>query len=499
MEYKEIKFLSKGALVSLLGKIITAFLSYLYLFILTRFLGPYWLGIYGLGITITFGIAILSQAGFPFSLLHFIPIYKSTKDYSRLKGIFWFSLGVTLLLSCLFSLSLLFAAKFIVQFLIKDVNFLRPLQFFSLAVPLLSVHAVIGSILRGTKDIKTMVFIHCIPAFLSIVLFFVLVHYFAMNIFAAIIAYNSAYFIAVAFGFRVLLFRLSSILNKAITAMIDIRKVLFYSLPLLFFESIRSLFARTDILMLGYFLSARIVGLYSPALRLSLLVSFALHMLNQPFAPLISEYYHHKKTKALSDLYQTATRWIFIFGFPCFLFLVLFGREMLRLFGEQFTEAYFTLVILSLGQLINAGVGSVGLLLIMTGHQRFILVGTVCANIVNVVCNFILIPRFSIIGAAIATAATIIALNVINLCYVKKVINIQPYNIKFYKPLVGGIISFFFILLIKRSLVFADYKLELIILGGAFFIVFTLIFLMLKPDSQEKYVFVLMKRRLFSK
>jgi len=489
MEYKEIKFLSKGALFSSLGSITGAALGYLYLLMLARLLGPYWLGVYAIGVTIIQGAALISQLGFPFSLLRFIPIYRTTDDHSSLKGLFWFSLSITLVVSCLAALLLTFGAKFISQIFIKDDNFIRPLQFFSLAVPLLSIHALMSSMLRGTKNIGAMVFIQCLPDFLIIVLFLVFLRYFTMDIFAAILACSGAYFFAVALGSKMLFFRLPYVFKKEITMKVDTAKILLYSLPLLFFEGMRSFFIRTDVLMIGYFLSAKMAGLYSPALQLSFLVSFGLYMFNQPFAPLISEYYHHKKIEELAKLYKTTTRWVFMIGFSCFLFLILFGKEMLQLFGENFVQAYPALIILSAGQLINAGVGSAGLSLIMTGYQRFVFITTVCANIINIVFNLILIPRLGITGAAIATAAAVGVFNIMNLSYVKVAINIQPYTIKFYKPLVSGGVSFLAVFVIKHLVVFANYIVALVILGGLFFITFVLLSAALRFEEQEKYIF----------
>ena len=75
--------------------------------------------------------------------------------------------------------------------------------------------------------------------------------------------------------------------------------------------------------------------------------------------------------------------------------------------------AYVPLVILCVGQIVNASMGSVGSLLNMTGHERDTMQSILIGATVNVILNFILTPRWGMIGAATATATTLIVWNLI--------------------------------------------------------------------------------------
>jgi len=52
------------------------------------------------------------------------------------------------------------------------------------------------------------------------------------------------------------------------------------------------------------------------------------------------------------------------------LICTLFPVFVLNFFGEEFVAAAPLLVVLSLGQLINVATGSVGFLLLMSGHEK---------------------------------------------------------------------------------------------------------------------------------
>ena len=92
----------------------------------------------------------------------------------------------------------------------------------------------------------------------------------------------------------------------------------------------------------------------------------------------------------------------------------IYGKDIVILvFGGEFREACTPLVILSLGQLINAAAGSVGFILNMTGHERDTAVGVTIAAAVNIVLNWLLIPRYQAVGAAWATGVSLMVWNVL--------------------------------------------------------------------------------------
>jgi len=99
---------------------------------------------------------------------------------------------------------------------------------------------------------------------------------------------------------------------------------------------------------------------------------------------------------------------------------------LLSLFGADFVAGYPALIILTAGMIVNAAAGPVGLLLNMTGHQRL------CAKIfgtsalINVVLNALLIPQLGIVGAALATAATMILWNLWLLIMVARKLDLHP-------------------------------------------------------------------------
>jgi O-antigen/teichoic acid export membrane protein len=170
------------------------------------------------------------------------------------------------------------------------------------------------------------------------------------------------------------------------------------------------------ILMLGPMHGEKATGVFGIANAAASLVALPLSAMNVPLGPAFAGAYT-KGDKGdqtrLRQLARKAARGTLALALPAGLVLILFGRELLPIFGPDFTAGYPALVILCLAQLFNVGMGSVGLLLQMTGHERLVLLGIAIALVINASLNIILIPTWGPTGAALGAAGYLVTWNVL--------------------------------------------------------------------------------------
>jgi O-antigen/teichoic acid export membrane protein len=189
------------------------------------------------------------------------------------------------------------------------------------------------------------------------------------------------------------------------------------SLPLALSNGMQLINRYTDIVVLGIFMTSADVGVYRVAAQVSLLVAFLLQSVNMVVTPQFSRLYAKGDMVELQRLVTKGSRLIFFGTLPVIAFLVFFGKPFLvKTFGDEFAAAYPPLLILILGQLVNASTGSVASLLNMTGHERETAFGMAVGAVGNLVLNFVFIPFLGINGSALATAITYTLWNVL-LCY----------------------------------------------------------------------------------
>lgn len=184
------------------------------------------------------------------------------------------------------------------------------------------------------------------------------------------------------------------------------------ALPFVFMLGMNVLLTHTDVVMLGWLDSATTSGIYRIAWQVAAVTALPLAAMNASFAPRITMAHAAGNLPQLEAEARRAARLTLLMSLPIAAVLWLAGGRILAIFGAPFTSGYASLAILTFGQLVNAAAGSVGYLLIMTGHERAAAAGLGAAAVSNVLLNAWLIPVLGMEGAALASCVTLIGLNV---------------------------------------------------------------------------------------
>jgi O-antigen/teichoic acid export membrane protein len=147
--------------------------------------------------------------------------------------------------------------------------------------------------------------------------------------------------------------------------------------------------------------------------------------LNSVLSPTFATLYAEGKREQLQQVVTHSTRLISLFALVMTLGLIALRYSILQLFGAEFIQGQTALIILSIGYLVNALTGSVGLLLNMTRHAKFSAATVAFAALLNVCLNWLLIPKWGVNGAATATAISMIVGNVISAIWVRQKLGIK--------------------------------------------------------------------------
>lgn len=198
------------------------------------------------------------------------------------------------------------------------------------------------------------------------------------------------------------------------------------SFPMLALGGLTVVNAQTDTLMLWALSGARAAGIYSVANRGAVLVAFALTAVHTAFAPTIAKLWAEDERASLQRIVTKSARVVLLISFPVALGLIVFGYWFLLIFGPEFVQGRAALAVLTASQLFSVAIGSVGLLLVMTGHERDAALGLGASALLNVLLNLILIPLWGINGAAVATSSSMIFWSILMARRVYQVVGIQP-------------------------------------------------------------------------
>lgn len=183
------------------------------------------------------------------------------------------------------------------------------------------------------------------------------------------------------------------------------------AVPFAVSQALITLNTQVDALMLGTLDSPTAVAYYTVTQRLTMLITLPLISVTVALAPHVASLYATGRLGELQRAITASTRLVLALSLPFTLLYVAAGTFFLGLFGAEYRVAQTALTIFSLGQLINAATGPVSTLLMMTGRERAATLSTGAGVALHGLLNLLLIPGWSIEGAAVAGGVSVAALN----------------------------------------------------------------------------------------
>jgi len=421
----QIDVLAKETGIALIIKVIGLSLTYLLQVFLAQWMGRTEYGIYEFVMSCSLLLAIPAGLGLPHTVLRLIPQYRVKQDWQRLHGVMRGSWLLTLLAS--FGLVAIAIGSIITVNHFHPFVYATPLLFGMGLVLLQALESLQQETARAMEDIP-LAFVPSQIVFPLLVLGsgFLLLQRHEDITSLHLIGIATVMFIVIV-GFQLgLLWQKSNHELVKDTPVYTYREWLGISLVLLIQQASSGILSQTDTVMIGSLIGPESAGIYNAAVKTSLWTSFVLQIVNMVAAPMFTTLYTQGDMVGLQKVVSRVTIWIFYPTIAIAVCLMIFTQPILSLFGPGFIAANWSLKVLVLGQLINALCGSVGYLMIMTGHQNKSFRVIFCSALLNVVLNAILIPSFGIVGAAIATSFTMIVWNVWLGILVVKYVGVRP-------------------------------------------------------------------------
>lgn len=420
--------LVRGVAGSFILKVSSTGLTLITSIILARTMGVTEFGYFSYAIAIVGLLTVPTTLGLPNLIIRYLAAYQARSKWELMRGLLLRTNQAVLIIS--FVMATLTVA--IIWPIKNNLPAIDPTTFLIalLLLPLEALNALRGASLRGLRYAV----LGQLPEFLfrpGLFIILVLLLYFLLD--SAVLGASTvisirvvATVLAFILGAYLLLMRIPLEVKQS-KPDFEIKAWVHSALPLLVVGGMQIINHRMDIVMLGIFTGPEEVGIYQVVTRGAELIPFALIAVNMVVAPEFSRLYANNEISRLQRIVTISSRAILIFSLPAALAMILFGHWILSsVFGSEFIPGATALAILSVAQLVNAGMGSVSYLLNMTGYERYSARGVAIAAIINVVLNLILIPRWGIEGAATATAVSLIAWNLLLAFWVYKKLNIYP-------------------------------------------------------------------------
>ena len=127
-------------------------------------------------------------------------------------------------------------------------------------------------------------------------------------------------------------------------------------------------------------------------------------------------------------------------------------------------------------------------MLTMSGRLKLMVMNTGAAFALNVALNALLVPRYGIDGAAVATFLSLATFQLMALVQTRLTLGMHPYSLGYLKPLVVGVAAFLAIAAIKAAVGPLPYLLAIVLYATAYAVIYFGLLAVAGIERQDKLV-----------
>ncbi len=413
--------LIKGSSTAFILRVVGILAGYIFTLIITRKYGAKAMGIFALSFTLLQISSVIGRLGMDIALLKFVSEYSVQNKWGIIKEIYKKSIKIVLPISFVLCISIFILSPYIAEFVFKKpylTFYFRLVSFGIVPFIFLFIHT---ECLRGLKNIKLSVFfsqtfIFLFASFILIILVFLSFKYFAVPILSIIISI----FVSSIITYLIWIKKIKKVTIKQNHNTITYHFILKTALPMMLANSLALVMGWVDILMLGILDTEKSVGIYNVLLKLIGILNIFILAVDSIFSPKLARLFSQNKLKDSQILVTQATNLLCFSSLPVVLFFIIFPKEILHIFGNDFIIGSSALVILTITRFLRFSLGLAPSILFMSGNQTFYMYALIISIILNVILNYFFIPIYSIQGAAISTLISITFLSLISYTFIYK-------------------------------------------------------------------------------
>jgi O-antigen/teichoic acid export membrane protein len=232
---------------------------------------------------------------------------------------------------------------------------------------------------------------------------------------------------------------------------------LLMSWPLAFAGIFGTIYNSIDSAMLGYVGQITETGWYNAAYRISRSSFMLAALVFSSIFPVLASAYKESKEK-LQRVWDFQMSVVFVISLPLVMGGIILAPKLIEFaYGKGFGPSILTLQILMVMTGIILIYNNFNSALIITNHQKKFFWAALSGAIINVILNLILIPKYSLYGAAIATVFTHFIIFLLLMFFVYKYTSIKIFNFNILIVFAGVILATaIMVLVVTRPLIYSS-------------------------------------------
>lgn len=189
---------------------------------------------------------------------------------------------------------------------------------------------------------------------------------------------------------------------------------------------------RIDIIMIGSYLTLFDVNYYNFAFFASMLIALPARSLSGISVSVVAEEYHQGNMDKIEKLYRQNSLNQFLSGGFIFICIYAGFDSLISYMPPEFRVAKYAFLFLSVAKLFDLLTSINSNIIQISKYYRYNLYFNIILLLLAFVTNILMIPRYGIVGAALATAISVFLSNAMKTYFLFRWYRIHPFEMKLF-------------------------------------------------------------------
>jgi len=412
--------------------------------LLTRTLGLQEYGLYVQFIVTISLVMAFATLGLPYATVRFL---SGEKDKRQIQDDVYSTLTFIALFGAAVGIIFLILAGFTSKILFD--GFTNIVYILSILIPVECVLSSLVNLLRAFQETKKYAIISLIKTYVELVAIYIVV----------INGYGIIYVALSIFIFRaaLLIILIAGIIRTVGVCwprFSRIREYLSFGLPTVPGGLAAWIVGSSDRYLIGILLGTTYVGYYNPAYSLGSMIIMLMTPINFVLVSVLAKHYDDNRMDLVQSIFKYSLKYFLILAIPASLGISLLSKPLLEMLSTKdiARESYMVTPLIAFGMLLfSSGAGIINFSLYLAKKTKILMINWILAASVNLALNLVFIPKWGIIGAALATALAYAIGFIYSIYFSTKYFKLSFDAFSLIKIVISSVIMAFFIIIFYPS------------------------------------------------
>lgn len=270
------------------------------------------------------------------------------------------------------------------------------------------------------------------------------------------------------------------------------------------FSVATTIYTSMDTVMLGFLASDTQVGYYAAATKMKNILVSLVTALGAVLLPRASYYIENNMREEFGSIIRKSFQFVIAIALPlCIYFMLEASDTIYFLAGNEYKGAIPSTIIITPTILLIGLSYITGMqILIPLGLEKYTVISTIAGAVVDLIVNFLFIPRIGAAGAALGTLSaelTVLLIQLVELCWLQKKEYLRLEWLDVLKIVFANMVAIIVLIGTKRLITINGYFIRLFISAILYFSVYGVLLIIMKESLIYRYLTNTMLRRVKQK